>query len=163
MNKAISIKKWLNAWKNLKLIGASRGAGKDEGEKVELIKTIQILLVNLEAGCPLEKSLKNALGTSFEIKGSSYVESLNTKSVAMNDKDLFRFVRLINQYHLNGSQNSIIALEKLLGELYSRKMADIKKKAEKATIKLTVLLMLSLFSIIIVVVTPVIVMLKSNL
>lgn len=130
---------------------------------VDLIKTIQILLVNLEAGCPLEKSLKNSLGSDFEIKGSTYVESLNAKSVLLNNKDLFRFVRLVNQYHLNGSQNSISALEKLLGELYLRKMSNIKKKAEKATIWLTLVLMLSLFSIIIVIVTPVIIMLKTNL
>lgn len=156
MNRAILLR-------NLFLKWGSRNCSRTKKDEVDLIKTIQILLVNLEAGCPLEKSLENALGSDFVIKGSSYVESLNTKSLLVNNKDLFRFVRLINQYHLNGSQNSMSALEKLLGELYSRKMADIKKKAEQSTIKLTVLLMLSLFSIIIVVVTPVIVMLKSNL
>lgn len=156
MNRAISLR-------NLFLKWGSRNCSRTKKDEVDLIKTIQILLVNLEAGCPLEKSLENALGSDFVIKGSSYVESLNTKSLLVNNKDLFRFVRLINQYHLNGSQNSMSALEKLLGELYSRKMADIKKKAEQSTIKLTILLMLSLFSIIIVVVTPVIVMLKSNL
>lgn len=156
MNRVISLR-------NLFLKWGSGNCSRTKKDEVDLIKTIQILLVNLEAGCPLEKSLENALGSDFVIKGSSYVESLNTKSLLVNNKDLFRFVRLINQYHLNGSHNSMSALEKLLGELYSRKMADIKKKAEQSTIKLTILLMLSLFSIIIVVVTPVIVMLKSNL
>lgn len=136
---------------------------KKAGHQIDLIKTIQVLLVNLEAGCTLEKSLNNSLGPEFLIQGKTNVEALNTKSVLYNDKDLFRFVRLINQYHINGSQNSLSALEKLLGELYTKKMAEIKKRAEKVTILLTLLLMLSLFSIIIVVVTPVFVMLKSNL
>lgn len=134
-----------------------------EISKMDLTAVLQILLLNLEAGCTLEQSLTNSLGEQFRIPGNTMVQSVHEWTTKSNDKDLFRFSRLVQQYHQNGSKSTMGAFDKFLGEQYTMKMAEIKKRAERATIKLTLLLMLSLFSIILVVMTPVVIMLQSNL
>lgn len=136
---------------------------KRKEQDVDLSDVIQVLMIHLETGCTLEQALLNALPKSYRLSNMSMMESVNRAAKKWNDKNFFRFVRLINQYHKNGSQSTMKALEIFYGELCINKMAEIRKKAEEASIKLTLLLMLSLFSIIIVVMTPVVILLKTNL
>lgn len=133
---------------------------KKEGpEKPRLAQVVQIVLVNLEAGCTLEEALKNALGEPK--KAETAVKDMELFAAELNDKEFYRFLRLVRQYQQNGSKSTLSALEKFGGEMYINKMENIKKTAEGASVKLTLLLMLSLFSIILVVMTPVVMMLKS--
>lgn len=132
-----------------------------------MIQVIQILILNLETGCTLNQSLMSAFQPYLSERDDSVtnkdsiVSEINRKAKKLNHKNFFRLVRLINQYQKNGSSSTLRALEKYHADLYLNSMTEMKKKAERATLKLTLLLMLSLISIITVIMTPVVILLKS--
>lgn len=133
----------------------------------ELPTFIQEFLINYGAGITLEQSLQLSLKSHckdesliklLHIKASA-VDALNRFATEQDRKEVWRFVRLVNQIHLTGALTSISALEKYHDELWQSKITKARMKSEKVTIILTFLLMLSLISVIIVVLTPVMLML----
>ncbi len=127
----------------------------------QLAGMIQILIVNLESGLTLDRALKNTLDKDILINDIPAHESFHKYVLQKNNKEFFRLDRLVNQYQKNGSSSTIGALEKFHDELCIMQMSNIKKKAEETSVKLTLLLMLSLISIIMVVMTPVVLMLQN--
>ena len=128
---------------------------------------IQEFLLSHGAGMSLDKALKVTVNTQCkddllnkEISiCSNAIEAFNRYAIASERKEVWRFVRLINQLHLTGSKSSLEALERYHDELWLAKLSNAKKKSEKITIQLTFLLMLSLISVIIVVIAPIMMML----
>jgi hypothetical protein len=135
--------------------------------EAELSNFIQEFLINYGAGITLEKALKLTLSTQCRddllhrqiAVSSSAVQALNQYATLQDRKEIWRFVRLINQFHITGSLSTIAALEKYHDELWQMKLIRVRKKSESITIQLTFLLMLSLISVIIVVLTPIIMIL----
>ncbi len=135
--------------------------------EAELSHFIQEFLINYGAGITLEKALRLTLSTQCcddmlhrQIAvSSSAVQALNQYATLQDRKEIWRFVRLINQFHITGSLSTIAALEKYHDELWQMKLIRVRKKSESVTIQLTFLLMLSLISVIIVVLTPIIMIL----
>lgn len=135
--------------------------------EAELSHFIQEFLINYGAGITLDKALKLTLTTQCHdaqlnkqlAVSNSAVQALNQYATLKDRKEIWRFVRLINQFHITGSQSTIVALEKYHDELWQMKLLSVRKKSESVTIQLTFLLMLSLISVIIVVLTPVIMLL----
>lgn len=133
----------------------------------ELPVFIQEFLINYGAGITLERSLKltfNAHRTDELLEkqlgiNTSAIEALNKFATQQDRKEVWRFVKLINQLHLTGAITSITALEKYHEELWQNKLTNARMKSEKISILLTFLLMLSLISVIMVVLTPVMLML----
>ena len=132
--------------------------------EAELPHFIQEFLINYGAGITLDKALRLTFTThcrdpllSKQLTSSSNaVQALNQYATLQDRKEIWRFVRLINQFHITGSISTIAALEKYHDELWQMKLIRVRKKSELVTIQLTFLLMLSLISVIIVVVTPII-------
>ncbi len=135
--------------------------------EAELPHFIQEFLINYGAGITLDKALRltfttqchDALLSKQLTSSSSAVQALNQYATLQDRKEIWRFVRLINQFHITGSLSTIAALEKYHDELWQMKLIRVRKKSELVTIQLTFLLMLSLISVIIVVVTPIIMLL----
>lgn len=135
--------------------------------EAELSHFIQEFLINYGAGITLEKALRLTLSTQCRddllhrqiAVSSSAVQALNQYATLQDRKEIWRFVRLINQFHITGSLSTIAALEKYHDELWQMKLIRVRKKSESVTIQLTFLLMLSLISVIIVVLTPIIMIL----
>jgi len=135
--------------------------------EAELSHFIQEFLINYGAGITLDKALRLTFTThcrdallSKQLSGSSSaVQALNQYATHQDRKEIWRFVRLINQFHITGSLSTISALEKYHDELWQMKLVRVRKKSESVTIQLTFLLMLSLISVIIVVLTPIIMIL----
>lgn len=135
--------------------------------EAELSHFIQEFLINYGAGITLEKALRLTLSTQCRddllhrqiAVSSSAVQALNQYATLQDRKEIWRFVRLINQFHITGSLSTIAALEKYHDELWHMKLIRVRKKSESVTIQLTFLLMLSLISVIIVVLTPIIMIL----
>ncbi len=135
--------------------------------EAELSHFIQEFLINYGAGITLEKALRLTLSTQCRddllhrqiTVSSSAVQALNQYATLQDRKEIWRFVRLINQFHITGSLSTIAALEKYHDELWQMKLIRVRKKSESVTIQLTFLLMLSLISVIIVVLTPIIMIL----
>ena len=131
--------------------------------EAELSHFIQEFLINYGAGITLDKALRLTLTTQCRDEqltrqltvSSSAVQALNHYASLQDRKEIWRFVRLINQFHITGSQSTIAALEKYHDELWHLKLIRVRKKSESVTIQLTFLLMLSLISVIIVVLTPI--------
>jgi hypothetical protein len=132
--------------------------------EAELSHFIQEFLINYGAGMTLEKALKLTLSTQCRDEllirqlavSSNTIQALNHYATLQDRKEVWRFVRLINQFHITGSLSTIAALEKYHDELWQMKLIRVRKKSESVTIQLTFLLMLSLISVIIVVLTPII-------
>lgn len=129
----------------------------------ELSQIIQSFIINYGSGMTLEQALNITLVSGskdetllkqLQIAPQS-IDALNRYAVEVENKEIWRFVRLINQLHLTGSAITRLALEKYHDELWSNKLSDIRKKSEKVSVQLTFLLMLSLISVIIVVITPI--------
>lgn len=121
---------------------------------------IQEFLLNHGSGMPLEKALrKTRTKDAILLKELSVcqnaVEAFNRFAVLVERKEVWRFVRLINQLHYSGSKSSLEALERFHDELWHSKLSRAKKKSEKISVQLTFLLMFSLISVIIVVIAPV--------
>lgn len=133
----------------------------------ELSQIIQSFIINYGCGMTLEQALAITLsnGSSdpsllkhLQISPHA-IEGINRYALAVENKEIWRFVRLINQLHLTGSTITRIALEKYHDELWENKLSEVRKKSEKVSVQLTFLLMLSLISVIIVVITPIILLL----
>lgn len=148
---------------NLLKIFKHKTAGDKDKIGFDLSKIIQVIVINLETGTTLVNALETAAGEYFYIRDVSILDTINKKAVLFNNKDFYRFVRLINDYHRNGSPSTISALQTMYGDLCMQEMSKIKMKAEQATVKLTLLLMLSLISIVLVVLTPVMLMINSTI
>jgi|GEM_PF-1006963 len=135
--------------------------------EAELPHFIQEFLINYGAGVTLDKALMLTLNTQCRDTQlmkqltitSNAVQALNQYATVQDRKEIWRFVRLINQFHITGSQSTIAALEKYHDELWQMKLLRVRKKSETITIQLTFLLMLSLISVIVVVLTPIIMIL----
>lgn len=126
----------------------------------KLSEIILVLLLSLKSGTTLDESIKYAIPATFLNSGLQGIESVRRAAKLLNDKEFYRLTMLLNQYHKNGSESTFQALQKFYDELCFHQTAEIKKKAEQATIKLTLLLMLSLLSVILMIMAPVIMMLK---
>lgn len=132
----------------------------------DLSTFIQEFLINHSSGITLERALKMTVESQcqdVELKKMikvypSVIESLNLFATRKDRKEIWRFVRLINQTEITGSSTTIDALEKYHDELWQQKLVSAKKKSEQISIQLTFLLMLSLISVIITVVTPIVMM-----
>lgn len=130
-------------------------------ESGQMSEIILVLLLSLKSGCTLDQSIRNAFPQRFMNSGLQGIECIQRTSKQLNDKEFYRLTMMLNQYHKNGSESTFQALQKFHDELCFQQTAQIKKKAEQATIKLTLLLMLSLVSIILMIMAPVMMMLKN--
>lgn len=126
---------------------------------------LQSLLLNLNSGMTLEEALQHAIRSAHyapeliqhtQLRQSA-IFGLNHFSVIESSNQIWRMTRLINQTHKTGNSNLVYALNKLYEELWMEKTSDFKKKSEKVSIQLTFLLMLSLISVIVIVVSPIII------
>lgn len=127
---------------------------------VELAISVSTLSASIKSGSTLERAISDTFGERFLIEGLSSIESINMITKKSMDKSFFRLIRMLNQYHKNGSPSTLLALNKFHDELWIEHTGEIKKKSEQSSIKLTLLLSLSLISIIAVIVTPVMMMFK---
>lgn len=127
---------------------------------------IQEFLINYSSGITLEHALKmtiesqrtdEALMQLIKVYPSA-IEALNQFATSVDRKEIWRFVRLVNQKGVTGSNATLSALEKYHDELWQNKLVSAKKKSERISIGLTFLLMLSLISVIITVIAPIIMM-----
>jgi len=129
----------------------------------ELSIFIQEFLINYEAGVTLDRALR--LTANSQCKDLEFIRQLNISNNAIDGinhfaalqdrKEVWRFTRLVNQIQLTGSHSALEALSKYHDELWQSKLSLARKKSEIVTIQLTFLLMLSLISVIIVVITPI--------
>lgn len=126
---------------------------------------LQSLLLNLNSGMTLEEALQFAIKSAHyapellqqaQLRQSA-IFGLNHFSVIESSDQVWRMTRLINQSHKTGNSNLVYTLNKLYEELWMEKTSEFKKKSEKVSIQLTFLLMLSLISVIIIVVSPIII------
>ena len=128
---------------------------------------IQEFIITYETGVSLENSLKQAFETftldeTFNLYKkieTNYTDLFNRYAFARDDKEIWRFTRLISQLKITGSQTAATALEKFHDELWSNLSVNAKIKSEKVTVLLTFILMLSLISVITVVITPILLIL----
>ena len=133
----------------------------------ELSQIIQSFIINYGCGMTLEQALAITLTNGSKdptllkhIHVSPHaIEGINRYALEVENKEIWRFVRLINQLHLTGSTITRLALEKYHDELWENKLSNVRKKSEKVSVQLTFLLMLSLISVIIVVITPIMLLL----
>lgn len=129
---------------------------------------LQEFLIAFGAGLTLDQALKSTLDKASVDQTLSRLISTSTTAIdALNDyalildrKEVWRFVRLINQYQITGSATTIQAIERLHDELWQNKLLAIRKKSEVVTVQLTFLLMFSLISVILVSITPVLLFLR---
>ncbi|MBE0450683.1 MAG: hypothetical protein IBX70_07540 [Clostridia bacterium] len=126
---------------------------------------LQSLLLNLNSGMTLEESLQLAIKSAHyapelihqsQLRQSA-ISGLNHFSLIESSDKVWRMTRLINQTHKTGNSNLVFAINKLYEELWMEKTSEFKKKSEKVSIQLTFLLMLSLISVIVIVVSPIII------
>lgn len=125
---------------------------------------LQLLLLNLNSGMTLEEALLSAIQSAHyapelmhqaQLRQSA-ISGLNYFSGIEASDKVWRMTRLINQTHKTGNLNLVNSINKLYEELWMEKTSDFKKKSEKVSLQLTFLLMLSLISVIIIVVSPII-------
>ncbi len=125
---------------------------------------LQLLLLNLNSGMTLEEALQSAIQSAHyapelmhqsQLRQSA-ISGLNHFSRIEASDKVWRMTRLINQTHKTGNLNLVYSINKLYEELWMEKTSDFKKKSEKVSLQLTFLLMLSLISVIIIVVSPII-------
>ena len=129
----------------------------------ELSVFIQEFLINYEAGITLDKALRLTATTQcrdYQFNrqlnlSNNAIEAINQFAALQDRKEVWRFTRLINQIHMTGSHSALDALSRYHDELWQSKLTQVRKKSEIVTIQLTFLLMLSLISVIIVVLTPI--------
>ena len=134
----------------------------------ELHNMLQEFLIAFGAGLTLDQALRSTLEkvnndqTLIRLLNASTtaIEALNDYALLIDRKEVWRFVRLVNQYQITGSTTTIQAIERLHDELWQNKLLAIRKKSEVVTVQLTFLLMLSLISVIVVSITPVILFLR---
>lgn len=140
--------------------------------KVELASFIQEILLNMTCDMTIESAIKGAIlgnkdNPNFETlnlkisKQISAINALNLFALECNFHELWKLSRLINQNFITGSDSTYAALERFHDELWAQKLQNVRILSEKASLYLTFLLMLSLFSVIMVVVAPI--MININL
>jgi hypothetical protein len=124
---------------------------------------IQSFLLNLGCDMTLEDALKRSILYSSDDEQmirvlkvhQNSVDALNQYAIACDSQSLWRFSRLVNQcYHTGGTQ-LYASLERFHDELWTEKLSEVKRHSEKVSVQLTFLLTLSLISVIIVVVAPI--------
>lgn len=133
--------------------------------EMELPYFIQDLLLNLSCDMTLERALglalKNYSGylntNEDALDKQSSLNILNKLAIECNAQNLWKLSRLINQNYITGSQSTYFAIEKFHDELWQKKLQSARIKSEKASIALTFLLMLSLISIIVVIISPIVI------
>ena len=129
---------------------------------------IQEFLITYGAGITLERALSLTLSTQCKdldllseiSEGCTTLESLNQYAIKQDNKEIWRFVRLLNQFHITGATSTVSALEKFHDELWNQRLVKARKKSEQVSLQLTFLLMLSLISVIIVVLAPIMMILN---
>ncbi len=132
----------------------------------ELPSFIQEIILNMTCDMTTESAVKGAIisnrdNPNFESlslkidKQISAINALNMFALECNFHDLWKLSRLINQNFLTGSANTYSALERFHDELWDQKLQTVKIASERASLYLTFVLMLSLFSVIMVVITPI--------
>lgn len=135
---------------------------KSDFEK-EFIDFLQLLLMNINGGLILEDALMlsiNTIKSAHELnqqalRHQSAIKGLNFYANTLNNEHVWRLTRLLNQAHKTGSDHLEQALEKMYANLWTEKTANFKKKSEQVSVGLTFLLMLSLISVIVVVISPI--------
>jgi hypothetical protein len=169
VNSINRLKTWLDE-KN-QIIDTWFGLSKASKKKTLLDKhlpsLIQEFIITYETGVSLENSLKQAFETfnmdeTFNVHkriSSNYIELFNRYAFERDDKEIWRFTRLISQLKKTGSQTAASALEKFHDELWINLSVNAKIKSEKVTVQLTFILILSLISVITVVITPILLIL----
>lgn len=132
--------------------------------ELRLSTFIQSLILNLNSGLTLDQALKmtivhldnaETLIKELNIRKSA-VLALHYYAISLSSDRVWRLTRLIEQSHRTGSNHLLLALEKYNDELWKEKMDIIRKKSETVSVQLTFLLMLSLISVIVVVIAPVV-------
>ena len=140
--------------------------------KIELANFIQEILLNMTCDMTIESAIKGAIVANKDnqnfhalnlkiTKQISAINALNLFALECNFHELWKLSRLINQNFLTGSDSTYAALERFHDELWEQKLQNVRILSEKASLYLTFLLMLSLFSVIMVVVAPI--MININL
>ncbi|MDO4799591.1 MAG: hypothetical protein Q4A52_03620 [Bacillota bacterium] len=122
----------------------------------EMPRILQELILTIRSGATLEEAMRRCLPERLRVEGMGAFDSLSLYAQKVNKKAVWRFFRLISQYRANGSLSSMDAMEKYHDELWQLRLVEIRKKAEEVSLKLTLLLMLSLISVIAVIMTPVV-------
>lgn len=127
---------------------------------------IQSIVLNLECGASLEKSISSFLGAqegnpTYDLlileyeRSESSLNAVNAYAKTVNTYFFWRFTQQINQLHSTGSQASIEGLKTLYQEIWRYKHENLKIASERISVILTFILMLSLISVIIIVVSPI--------
>ncbi|GAU78995.1 hypothetical protein [Fusibacter sp. 3D3] len=133
---------------------------------MELPSFIQEIILNMTCDMTIESAVKGAImsnkdNANFDAlmlkigKQISAINALNLFALECNFHDLWKLSRLINQNFLTGSDNTYAALERFHDELWDKKLQNVRIASERASLYLTFVLMLSLFSVIVVVITPI--------
>lgn len=132
--------------------------------EIVMIPFIESLVLNLQSNIPLEKAMqvtiKNIDGLEDLkknlIQRGNAITAIHLYAQEYDTDCIWRLTQLIEQSHKTGNSLLAITLQKYLDELWSEKMNAVQKKAEKISVQLTFLLMISLISVIMVVVSPLI-------
>jgi hypothetical protein len=128
---------------------------------------IQSFLLNLSCDMTLEEAMRRSIYHSSNNErlmhhltiNQNAIVALNQYAIEIDFPALWRFSRLVNQCYITGGTHLYSTLERFHDELWTQKFSDIKKHSERVSVQLTFLLTLSLISVIIVVMAPVMQML----
>lgn len=131
---------------------------------VLLPQLIQSLILNIHSGLTLENAIQLAIkniNLPEDLKRQIHVHQsgvlgLTFYAQIVNDEKIWRLIRLLEIGHKTGGINLSFALEKYNDTLWSERLTELKKESEKISIQLTFLLMLSLISIIVIAISPII-------
>jgi hypothetical protein len=132
-----------------------------------LTQFVQTLLMNINGGLILEKALQKTIDATSVCKDlqtamhmhQSAVVGFNHYAATLGSDSISRLARLINQAHQTGSRTLEDSLEKMYESIWTEQINRFRKKSEKVSIQLTFLLMLSLISVIVVVISPILLIL----
>lgn len=133
-----------------------------ELEKI-LPQYIQSFVLNVQSGLTVDQALivaaentraPQALLNEFSKRETPSI-ALSYYAREENASDVNRFVRLIEQNKKTGGTNIHSILQQFSNEILLERFEAFKQKSEKVSVKLTFLLSLSLISVIIVTIAPV--------
>ncbi len=128
-----------------------------------LPQLLQSLILNLHTGMTLENaialsaktlSVPETLVTQISVQQSA-VAGMTAYAQLVNDDKVWRLIRLLELGQNTGGNHLTYALEKFNQELWAERLALLKKQSEKVSVQLTFLLMLSLISIIVIAIAPI--------
>lgn len=152
-----------NQWLDEKLILLGiKKRPMSELEKI-LPQYIQSFVLNVQSGITVDQALVIAAENSCAPKALiSEFKKRETPCIALsfyareeNSSDVSRFVRLIEQNKKTGGDNIYVILQQFSNEILLERFERFKQNSEKVSVKLTFLLSLSLISVIIVTISPV--------